>query len=225
MLCGQAGDGARPVCRLTRKLLLDLNSLCACSSSLAPTCTLPKPNDNSGLSMTTFRLPYARRLAKLSFQRRLVRLIFDKLIDSKSIEFVNEATDLTNLRINDTIMLKLPNLYYTVRILLKPDIMVGQTYVDRHWQVQPEKLYDFLYSIRSQEASKLQKWFLISNRAHLLRDAWKQRLFPIRSTRAVVEHYNTNAAFMSLILGPSLSYTCAFFDQGNDFLDEAQAQL
>src|SRR5262249_15167551 len=112
--------------------------------------------------------------------------------------------------------------YWTLRILLKPDVMIGQTYVDDRWSVEPAKLFDFLQFLRSQEDSKLQSWFLISNRFHIFRDAVKQRFFPIRSTRAVVEHYNTDPEFMSLILGPSLSYTCAFFDEPQMNLDEAQ---
>jgi cyclopropane-fatty-acyl-phospholipid synthase len=38
----------------------------------------------------------------------------------------------------------------------------------------------------------------------------------------VVEHYNTDPLFMSFILGKSLSYTCAFFDQSHSRLDDAQ---
>jgi cyclopropane-fatty-acyl-phospholipid synthase len=107
--------------------------------------------------------------------------------------------------------------------LIKPDLMIGQTYVDGRWSVEPERLFKFLNFLRSQEHSALQSWFLISNRFHFFRDAVKQRFFPIRSTRAVVEHYNTDPVFMSLILGPSLSYTCAFFDEVHVSLDDAQS--
>ena len=98
----------------------------------------------------------------------------------------------------------------------------GQSYVDGRWGVEPEQLFNFLYLIRSQDSSKLQKWFVLSNRFHAIRDVFKQRFFPIRSTRAVVEHYNTDPVFMSYILGPSLSYTCAFFDGMDMSLEEAQ---
>ena len=81
--------------------------------------------------------------------------------------------------------------------------MLGQSYVDGRWGVEPEQLFNFLYLIRSQDSSKLQKWFVLSNRFHAIRDVFKQRFFPIRSTRAVVEHYNTDPVFMSYILGPS----------------------
>ena len=120
------------------------------------------------------------------------------------------------------IAVKPPSLYWTLRILLKPDLLLGQTYVDGRWSVEPSRLYEFLHLIRSQEHSRLQQWFLFANRFHVLRDALKQRVFPIRSTRAVVEHYDTDPVFMSLILGESMSYTCAFFDQDHSTLNEAQ---
>jgi cyclopropane-fatty-acyl-phospholipid synthase len=155
-----------------------------------------------------------------SIEKWILHRIFHKLLQSDDFEIVLE--DSASKRGDNTITLKLPSLYRTIKILLKPDIMLGQAYVEGHWSVEPDKLYDFLYIIRSQDTSKLNKWFLVSNRFHLLRDTFKQRFFPIRSTRAVIEHYNTDPIFMSCILGPSLSYTCAFFDNTEFSLDRAQ---
>ncbi|MGN6571061.1 MAG: class I SAM-dependent methyltransferase [Pseudolabrys sp.] len=149
---------------------------------------------------------------------RIVRRIFQSLLDSERITPISER----NSQSGSTIEVQLPNLYQTIRILLRPDLGVGQSYVEGHWHVQPERLFEFLYLIRSRENSRLQNWYLIANRIHLFRDALKQRVFPIRSTRAVVDHYNTDALFMELILGQSLSYTCAFFDKDNSSLEEAQ---
>ncbi len=154
--------------------------------------------------------------------RWLTQYIFGTLLKSEAIKIASDTERTSPGSGDELIELRLPNFYRSIRILLKPDIMLGQSYVDGHWSVQPEKLFDFLYLIRSQDSSKLQKWFLLSGSIHLLRDAFKQRLFPIRSTRAVVEHYNTDPAFMSLMLGPSLSYTCAFFEGNGTSLEDAQ---
>ena len=146
--------------------------------------------------------------------------IFRSLINPREVSLGSESETCLADRL---IEVKLPTLLRTLAILLKPDLKLGQYYVDEHWSVQPERLFDFLYLIRSQEGSGLQRWFLFSNHIHLVRDAIKQRILPIRSTRAVVEHYNTDPIFMSLMLGPSLSYTCAFFDDQHTSLDDAQA--
>src|SRR6266704_6441026 len=152
----------------------------------------------SRIGTTGFR---SNRLYGTSFGDRIVRRIFRTVLTSGDFTIVFNDKDLgADLQ---TIHLRLPNLYRTIQILLKPDIMLGQAYVKGFWQVPPEQLYNFLHLIRSQEASKLQKWFLVSNRFHPLRDLFKQRFFAIRATRAVVEHYNTDPKFMSLILGPS----------------------
>jgi cyclopropane-fatty-acyl-phospholipid synthase len=158
-----------------------------------------------------------------SLSQRLVLYIFRNLLALDRAKTISECGYIGISSGGDVIELRLPTLYWTFRILLKPDIMVGQCYMEGHWSVQPESLFEFLYLIRSQNTSKLQNWFLLSNGIHLFRDALKQRLFPIRSTRAVVEHYNTDSSFMSFILGRSYSYTCAFFQNPTASLDEAQA--
>ncbi|MBI2707655.1 MAG: class I SAM-dependent methyltransferase [Proteobacteria bacterium] len=159
------------------------------------------------------------RIHGRSIEAWILRRIFNALFssDRDQIVFTGDSE-----KDKTAIFLKLPNLYRAGQILFKPDIMLGQSYVNGYWAVQPERLYDFLYLIRSQESSRLQKWFLISNRFHIVRDALKQRVFPIRSTRAVVEHYNTDPEFISLILGPSLCYTCAFFENEANSLEDAQ---
>jgi cyclopropane-fatty-acyl-phospholipid synthase len=156
-----------------------------------------------------------------SFEKWILKRVFRKLLQSSEFTVVEGGQPPQDPK-TKVISLRLPSLYRTLQILLKPDIMLGQSYVDGFWAVPPYQLFDFLYLIRSQESSNLQKWFVLSNRFHAIRDIFKQRLFPIRSTRAVVEHYNTDPVFMSYILGPSLSYTCAFFDRMDVSLEEAQ---
>jgi cyclopropane-fatty-acyl-phospholipid synthase len=151
-----------------------------------------------------------------------LKQIFKTLLDSKGLEIVYDRTNTDLHSASDKIRLIPPTLYRTLQILLRPDVALGQTYVDNHWRVQPDKLYDFLHLIRSQDESCLQNWFLISHQFHLFRDLFKQKFFPILSTRAVAEHYNTNVDFISLVLGHSLSYTCAFFEPSDSSLEIAQ---
>jgi cyclopropane-fatty-acyl-phospholipid synthase len=180
------------------------------------------PTDNSELLATGSRLAADESPGQSpTVARRIVRTLFRRLLESDSVQIVSDDRSMP-ASADDPIYVRLPNLYWTARILMQPDTLLGQTYVDQRWLVQPEKLFSFLHLIRSQDRSGLQQWFLFSTRFHTIRDALKQRLFPIRSTRAVVEHYNTDPVFMSFILGSSLSYTCAFFDQDHRTLDEAQ---
>jgi len=44
-----------------------------------------------------------------------------------------------------------------------------------------------------------------------------------RDARAVRHHYNVSNEFFELMLGPSLTYSCALFSRGADSLEEAQA--
>ena len=157
-----------------------------------------------------------------SIQKHMAYWILQKLLSSRNRDIAVEGLASAPAESHDPIILKLPNLYQMIKILIRPDVMIGQAYVDGAWTVQPEKLYDFLLLILSQEDSRLQNWFVLASRFHLIRDAFKQRVFPIRSTRAVAEHYNSDPSFISLVLGPSLSYTCAFFNDDCDSLEDAQ---
>ena len=155
-------------------------------------------------------------------QKEALDLVFRELVASENLVLDQEGGGGRSGHPAAKIHLRLPNLYWTIRILLKPDLMVGQTYVDDRWYVPPAELYDFLHLIRSKDGSSLQRWFLLSNSLHPIRDLFKQRFFPIRSTRAVAEHYDTDPEFVSLVLGRSLSYTCAFFREDTTSLDVAQ---
>ena len=108
------------------------------------------------------------------FERWVLRKIFRTLLSFGTSRVVSDIDDLQPSSAVDAIRIRLPTLSQTLRILAKRDIMLGQTYVDGHWSVQSEKLYDFLYLIDPKEGSRLQKWFVVSNRFHVFRDAFKQ---------------------------------------------------
>ncbi|MEL6985467.1 MAG: cyclopropane-fatty-acyl-phospholipid synthase family protein, partial [Actinomycetota bacterium] len=45
----------------------------------------------------------------------------------------------------------------------------------------------------------------------------------VRDRRAISHHYDVSNEFYRLVLGPSLTYSCAVFNQENDTLEQAQA--
>src|SRR3954453_5530406 len=101
--------------------------------------------------------------------RGLVRQIFSKLLQSREIAIATDGIAEAKPGSSEHISLQLPNLGRTLQILVRPPVMLGQSYVDRHWSVPAEQLYDFLHIIRSQEHSKLLRWFVFANRLHIFR--------------------------------------------------------
>jgi len=83
-----------------------------------------------------------------SLEKRVLKRIFRKLLQSGDFAIVLEREKLPQNQNTKLINLRLPNLYRTLQILIKPDRMLGQSYVDGHWGVEPEQLFNFLYLIR-----------------------------------------------------------------------------
>src|ERR1700732_2352734 len=131
--------------------------------------------NNSGLSMSAAQKTKSAWRTLAALENVLLHWIFRKLLKSENCAVTLEGLEPVPLGNLNAIRLRLPNLYDTMKILIRPDVMLGDAYVKGAWAVAPEKLYDFLYLIRSQEESKLQSWFLLFSKFHLFRDALQQR--------------------------------------------------
>lgn len=116
-----------------------------------------------------------------------------------------------------------PSLTRFFWMLLKPDYRLPTHYTYGYWCCEPGKLYEFLDFLTAQPNSPLHWWFRLWNRSPV-RDQIVYKLFPLKVKENIAKHYNTDPAFMRLILGKHLEYTCAFFSEPEDGLDEAQAR-
>ncbi len=116
-----------------------------------------------------------------------------------------------------------PSFFRFLWMMLKPDYRLPSHYTYGYWCCQDGKLYEFLELLTVQLGSPMHWWFRLWNRSPL-RDHIVYKLFPLKVKEHIAGHYNTNPAFMRLILGKHLEYTCAFFDADDESLDEAQAR-
>ena len=114
-----------------------------------------------------------------------------------------------------------PNLSDLISIIFNAEYRVPFYYTKGRWNCESGKLYELLKVLLSQEPSILN--FIhrkFSN--NIFRDKIVYRLFPMKVKENIADHYNTHPDFMKLILGDSLAYTCAFFDENHKTLYEAQ---
>jgi cyclopropane-fatty-acyl-phospholipid synthase len=109
------------------------------------------------------------------------------------------------------------------RLLLNPALALGEAYMDGDLEPAPGSLFetlDFL-AMNSMEGGshpfdKLMeklRWF----RRHL-----DQLNFAARSRRNVAHHYDLDARLYSLMLDEDRQYSCAYFPEGGETLEEAQ---
>lgn len=111
------------------------------------------------------------------------------------------------------------------RLLVKPDLAVGEAYMDGTLTLEEGTLHEFLdlgiaiaEGLRAHPARRAAAW---------LTQPWQRsrRSNPIGRARAnVAHHYDLSGAFYSVFLDRDLQYSCAYFADGDESLDEAQAK-
>ena len=114
-----------------------------------------------------------------------------------------------------------PTLPQLIWILTNPPMNVGEGFVRGYWRVEHGALCDVLALLMGQPPSLGSGWhrFLSHlNPRHYI----KQHLATRVATRAVKRHYDVDADFYRLMLGPTMAYSCAFFGGRDISLDDAQ---
>jgi len=109
------------------------------------------------------------------------------------------------------------------RIVLSPDMAVGEAYMDGHLTIEGDDLYGFLgLSIRN-IAAQGQPWFRrpLEVGRHLLR--YLGQFNPVGRARTnVAHHYDLSGELYDLFLDSDRQYSCAYFRDPDMTLDEAQ---
>ncbi|MGE0222747.1 MAG: class I SAM-dependent methyltransferase [Acetobacteraceae bacterium] len=113
----------------------------------------------------------------------------------------------------------------TVRALvLSPSLKVGEAYMNGTLIPEACSIYDVLdvlvanlsYNPRNQPVVRLRE------KLRLLRRRFDQFNPAGRSQRNVAHHYDLNGSLYSLFLDRDRQYSCAYFPQGNETLEQAQ---
>lgn len=109
------------------------------------------------------------------------------------------------------------------RLLLNPALALGEAYMDGDLEPAAGSLYDTLdfLAMNSMEGGShpLDKFM---EKVRLLRRGFDQLNFASRSRRNVAHHYDLDARLYSLMLDEDRQYSCAYFPEGNETLEEAQ---
>jgi cyclopropane-fatty-acyl-phospholipid synthase len=109
------------------------------------------------------------------------------------------------------------------RLALKPELHVGEAYMDGTLTVEEGTLYDFLLLGTENLAAMPNHPFLTVGRAveKWLRAVWQYN--PVSRARAhVAHHYDLSARLYDLFLDEDRQYSCAYFASPDDSLETAQ---
>jgi cyclopropane-fatty-acyl-phospholipid synthase len=107
-------------------------------------------------------------------------------------------------------------------LTLSPTLLLGEAYMDGTLRFERGTIYDFLALLASQEgASPTPAWFSLVGK---LRRRLRQYNPVDRAQRNVAHHYDLSDELYQLFLDPDLQYSCAYFRNGSDTLEQAQIQ-
>ncbi len=110
------------------------------------------------------------------------------------------------------------------RIVLSPDMAVGEGYMDGRLSVEDDDLHSFLGIAISNVAMQGQPWFRrpLEVARHLGR--WAAQFNPAPRARAnVAHHYDLSGKLYDLFLDADRQYSCGYFTDPNMSLQDAQS--
>jgi cyclopropane-fatty-acyl-phospholipid synthase len=106
------------------------------------------------------------------------------------------------------------------RVLLNPDLRLGEAYMDGTFVVDRGSIADFVDLVGSRPA--LPWWALPIAGLHYLRRRISQFNWRSQSRRNVAHHYDLDGRLYSLFLDSDRQYSCAYFETPEESLDDAQ---
>ena len=154
---------------------------------------------------------------------RLFRFILKKLITTRSIliNYNNEEYLIDNQ--TDPLIIKINDIKFLKKIFYAPSLVLAEGYMNENYELTNSNFYDFSeiildnYNYYLEKASKtfIFKVFLIIN-------PFLQLNFSKKSKINVASHYDLSDELYDLFLDDTRQYSCAYFEDPNDSLKQAQ---
>ncbi len=108
-------------------------------------------------------------------------------------------------------------------VINNPDLKLGEEYVDRGFVVEQGTLYDFMMMLLTNVEGVIPPLPVVARAAwNYATRRFDQANSLKRSRRNVHSHYDLDGRLYSLFLDEDMQYSCAYFEDGVESLDEAQ---
>ncbi len=109
------------------------------------------------------------------------------------------------------------------RVLLDPELHLGEAYMDGTFVVDEGSITDFIGLVLGQDRTGLPpRWARPQWMLRYLNRRLRQFNAPSRAQRNVAHHYDLDGRLYSLFLDADQQYSCAYFEQPDPSLDDAQ---
>lgn len=152
----------------------------------------------------------------------IIRAILAKAINNGCLTLRFKDRDINIGNGESACIIEPPSLPRFIRLLFRPDLNVADHYVHGFWNCERTRLYEFLELLFRNRDSFLWRYFNYLNDRSPIRDSLTYRFFPTLINRKTSIHYSSNIDFMKIVLGDTLLYTCAFYENETESLERAQ---
>ena len=140
------------------------------------------------------------------------------LIDANSNKYIIGKPKKEN-----AITLKLLDKKLHYKLLFYPDLYFGETYTDGSLRIENGTLSDFLeIFIKSVGRSQINIFSKLLNKLRGSYRFFTNYNFVEKSKKNIAHHYDISESLYELFLDPKRQYSCAYFKDENDSLEEAQ---
>ena len=121
------------------------------------------------------------------------------------------------------ITIKTTSKFSNIKLLLNPEVYIGESYMDGHLEIVDNNIYEFLNLIFSNMGLEYNHWALkLPKLINKLKRRFIQNNFIKRSKTNVAHHYDLSDNLYDLFLDKDRQYSCAYFHSDYDTLEQAQ---
>jgi cyclopropane-fatty-acyl-phospholipid synthase len=108
-------------------------------------------------------------------------------------------------------------------VLIDPELRLGEAYIDGTLRIEHGSIADLLAIVLGQTTDGMPPgWALPQWTLRYLYRRWQQLNVPTRARRNVAHHYDLDGRLYSLFLDADRQYSCAYFENPDQSLDDAQ---
>src|SRR5580704_4764973 len=151
------------------------------------------------------------------------KLLFRIMIRSPRIRIRFETeSDSPNDDTEFEFVLASPRLWTAIKLLIAPNLWVGESFTSGEWYLCQGDLSDFLEVVQKDAPRAFLRYYEFTAALRGVRYYLGQYLLNRYYTRKVRRHYEVDSRVYEMILDPEMVYTCGFFEDGNESLEAAQ---
>jgi cyclopropane-fatty-acyl-phospholipid synthase len=156
---------------------------------------------------------------------RLLDSVFTRLVKRGSLSVINASGETRHYgdRTGSPVTVRFTSPAWQRRVLVDPELRLGEAYMDEGLVVESGSIADFLELLVSNLSRQRPiLWMrLLSSARTVFRRVFQANTL-INASRNAQHHYNINYNIYRTFLDEDMQYSCAYFEQPDITLDEAQ---